>query len=188
MNFKKDILLIDLEFTGLNVDKHEIIQFAAVLLDKKTLKEKAFFNSYAAPGNWKNRDRESMKVNKIKSEWLKAAPSLNTVLNNFNKKFKPANVILSYYGGPADMDFLRAAYKRAGVKWQFDYHYFNLWAVFYAYLASNNKLKASKEFAGFNLDYLMKALKIKPLLRHDALADCRMEAEVLRRIIFQIKK
>ena len=40
MNFERDILLIDTEFTGFDIDKHEIIQLAAVLLDKKTLKEK----------------------------------------------------------------------------------------------------------------------------------------------------
>ena len=35
MNFKKDLLLIDLETTGLDAGKHEIIQIAAILLDKK---------------------------------------------------------------------------------------------------------------------------------------------------------
>ena len=40
MNFYKDILLIDLETTGLDAGRHEIVQIAAVLLDKKTLKER----------------------------------------------------------------------------------------------------------------------------------------------------
>ena len=35
MNFKKDILLIDTEFSGFDIDKHEILQLSAVLLDKK---------------------------------------------------------------------------------------------------------------------------------------------------------
>src|SRR4051812_14401979 len=37
--FNKDILLLDIESTGTDVTKHEIIQLAAILLDKKTLKE-----------------------------------------------------------------------------------------------------------------------------------------------------
>ena len=43
MNFKRDILLIDTEFSGFDVPKkHDLLQIAAVLLDKKTLKEKKF--------------------------------------------------------------------------------------------------------------------------------------------------
>ena len=32
--------MIDMEFTGIDIAKHEIIQIAAIVLDKKTLKEK----------------------------------------------------------------------------------------------------------------------------------------------------
>lgn len=184
MNFKKDLLLIDLETTGLDAAKQEIIQLSAILLDKKTLKEKAFFNSYAKPQKWQNRNIESMKVNGIKKEWLDAAPTLKNILKEFNKKFKPDQVILSYYGGPVDIDFLRAAYNKHKIKWQFDYHYFNLWAFFYAKLASKNKLSDRTKFAGFGLDGLMSGNKSKEFInRHDGLTDCRVEAELLRKLI-----
>ena len=49
MNFKKDILLVDTEFTGFDLQKHELVQLAAVLLDKKTLKEKKVFSSFVKP-------------------------------------------------------------------------------------------------------------------------------------------
>ena len=58
MDFKKDLLLIDLETTGLEAGRHEIIQVAAVLLDKKTLKEKEAFSSYVKPVNWQRRDKD----------------------------------------------------------------------------------------------------------------------------------
>ncbi len=187
MDFKKDLLLIDLETTGLDAQKHEIIQIGAVLLDRKTLKEKEVFSSYSKPAKWKKRDPESMKINGITWENLKGAPSLKEVLGRFSGLCRPENVVLSYYGGPLDMDFLREAYKKAGLKWQFDYHYFNLWAVFYAFLASKNKLRNSKKFTGFSLDDFMKEFKIKSNSRHDALEDCRIEAEVLRRIVQNLK-
>ncbi len=186
MNFNKDILLIDLEMTGLDSSKHEIIQLAAVLLDKKTLKEKEIFNTFIRPSKWANRDPESMKVNKIVLDSVKDAPSLKKVIGDFDQLFGH-NVVLAYYGGPADMDFLRAAYKKTGKKFLFDYHYFNLWGLFFSYLAAKNKLKNSKKFAGFSLDDFMKEFKLKSLQRHDALEDCRIEAEVLRRIIKNIK-
>jgi DNA polymerase-3 subunit epsilon len=183
MNFHKDLLLIDLETTGLDASRQEIIQLSAILLDKKTLKEKSFFNAYAKPVKWAQRNKESMRINGIKKEWLNAAPSLSSVLKEFNKKFNASEVILSYYGGPVDMDFLRAAYYKHKIKWQFDYHYFNLWAYFYAVLAGKNQLKNKKKFTGFSLEDLMKKFKIKSQSRHDGLEDCRIEAEVLRKLI-----
>ncbi|MBL8030385.1 MAG: 3'-5' exonuclease [Candidatus Doudnabacteria bacterium] len=183
MNFKKDILLIDLEMTGLDVSKHEIIQLSAVLLDKKSLEEKAYFNAYAKSRRWKDRDLESMRVNGVKKEWLDASPDLVSVLREFSLKFNPRDVILSYYGGPLDMDFLRAAYGKHKIQWLFDYHYFNLWSFFYGYLAAVNQLKNTRKFTGFSLEDLMRKYKVKSVNRHDGLEDCRVEAEILRKII-----
>lgn len=186
MNFKKDILLIDTEFSGFDVQKNEILQIAAVLLDKKTLKEKKSFNSFVrpTPSLWEHRDRESMKVNKITLESLKGAPSLSSVIKKFNKAFG-RNVIQAFYVGYNDKRFLQEAYRKSKIKWRFDYHYFDLWAFFYAALAKKNQLKSKKDFAGFGLEYLIKKLKIKidKNQLHDALVDCRVEAEVLRRVM-----
>src|SRR5690242_57087 len=146
--FNKDLLLIDIESTGLDDGRHEIIQLAAVLLDKKTLREKKAFTSYIKPTKWKNRDPEAMAVCKITWDMVKDAPSLKTTLGTFSQHF-PKNVILSYYGGPMDMDFLRAAFKKSGLNFHFDYHYLNLWPIFYSYFAVKNKLTNKHKFTGF---------------------------------------
>ena len=186
MDFKKDILLIDTEFSGFDLQKHEILQLAAVLLDKKTLKEKKHFNSFVrpSPALWKHRDRESMKVNRITSAMLKNAPSLREVVKLFDKTFGH-NVIQAFYVGYNDKRFLVEAYRKAKVKWQFDYHYFDLWSLFYPHLAKKNQIKSKKDFAGFGLEYLIKkfSIKIDKNNLHDALVDCRVEAEVLRRVL-----
>ncbi len=189
MNFKKDILLIDTEFTGLDAGKHDLIQLAAVLLDKKTLKEKQAFNTYIKPLNWKNRDPESMAVNKISWEQLKDAPTLKQALQKFGKIFDLKNVILAYYVGINDILFLSTAYKKTKLNYPFDYHTFNIWGLFYAYLANKNRLTSKKDFAGFGLESLVKMLKIKVDKNqlHDALVDCRLEAKILRKIVSQLK-
>jgi DNA polymerase III epsilon subunit-like protein len=188
-NFKRDILLMDLEFSGFDIQKHEILQIAAVLLDKKTLKEKKVFSSFIrpAPRLWEHRNRESMAVNKIGLDRLKEAPALKEVINLFNKTFGH-NVILASYVGYNDKKFLMEAYRKSKIKWQFDYHFFDLWGLFYAFLASKNKLNSKKDFAGFGLEYLIKLLKIKVDKNrlHDALVDCRVEAAVLRKICSQM--
>ncbi len=82
------------------------------------------------------------------------------------------------------MDFLRAAYAKAKMNWRFDYHYFNLWAVFYGILAKKNLLANKRKHAGFTLEDLTNRLKIIVKgSRHDALYDCRVEAEILRKLM-----
>ena len=185
--FNKDLLLIDIESTGLDPDRHEIIQLAGILLDKKTLKEKKSFVSFVKPKNWKNRDKESMAVNKIEYNQLQNAPSITQVLRKFNRTF-PKNVVLSYYVGIMDIIFLHAAYKKAKMKYPFDYHTFNIWSLFYPYMAKKNKLKSRKQFAGFGLESMLEHFKIKVKGNlHDALVDCKMEAEVLRKVVKEIK-
>jgi len=186
MNFKKDILLIDTEFSGFDIKKHEILQLSAVLLDKKTLKEKKFFSSFVKPKHWKFRDRESMAVNRITLEMLKNAPTLTQVIKKFDRTFGH-NVIQAFYVGYNDKRFLMDSYKKAGVKWQYDYHYFDLWGLFYPYLAAKNRLSSVKNFAGFGIESMLKMFKIKqPKNLHDALVDCRVEAEILRKVMKKI--
>jgi DNA polymerase III epsilon subunit-like protein len=185
MNFKRDILLIDTEFSGFDFPKkHDLLQIAAVLLDKKTLKEKKCFSSYVRPRHWKNRDRKSMKVNKISWDMVKDAPTVTQAVRKFNRFF-PHNVIQAFYVGYNDKRILLEAYRQAGIKWPFDYHYFDLWALFYGVLAKNNQLKSKKDFAGFGLEFLIKKFKIKidKNQMHNALVDCRLEAEILRKIL-----
>lgn len=188
MDFNKDILLIDTEFTGFDLNKHEILQIAAVLLDKKNLKEKKHFNSFIKPDpkRWKHRSPAAMAVNRITMEQLKKAPSLKTVIRKFDKTFGH-NVIQAFYVGYNDKRFLMESYRRAGLKWKFDYHYFELWGLFYPFLAVKNKLNNIKDFAGFGIESLLKIFKIKqPENLHDALTDCRVEAEILRKVIKEI--
>lgn len=182
--FSKDLLLIDIEATGIDAEKHEIIQLAAVLLDKKTLKEKKSFNTYVKPSRWKVRQKEAMAVNKISWQDLKNAPPANRVLKDFLKAFVPQTVILANYGGVLDIVFLRKALHKAKLKDPFDYHVFNIWPLCYAYLATRGTFSNKRKFAGFGLEDLAKKFRL-PLQTHDALDDCRLEAAVLRRIMNQ---
>lgn len=185
--FNKDILIIDIESTGLDYNKNEIIQLAGVLLDRKTLKEKKRFESLIKPTNWKNHDPEAMAVNNISREALKAAPSLKTVLSKFHKTFG-VNVILSPYGTIMDTAMLRVAYKKAGMKYRYDYHVFDIWPLCYIYMAKKRLLKNKRRFSGFSLNDVANHFNIKvPADRHTALADCVLQAAVLRKLVKALK-
>lgn len=185
--FNKDIVLVDLEATGLDVSKHEIIQLAAVLLDKKTLRIKSKYSSFVKPLRWKNRDPEAMKVNRIAYDSVKSAPALKLVLKEFVSKFPPSKVIFAYYGGPVDPDFMRAGFKKSGMQFSYDYHFFNIWGLFYTFFALKGKLTNRKRFSGFSLEDAMDYFKIKSDSRHDALEDAIIEAKILENIVKKLK-
>ncbi len=71
--FNKDILILDIEATGVDFNKHELIEIGALLLDKKTLREKKSFESFIKPKRWADREPEAMAVNKISWDELKKA-------------------------------------------------------------------------------------------------------------------
>jgi DNA polymerase III epsilon subunit-like protein len=182
-NFNKDILMLDIESTGLDVTKHEIIQLAAVLLDKKTLREKKRFNSYVKPQRWNLRSSEAMKVNGLTFEQLKNAPSLKTVLKKFDKTFGK-DLIPATYGGNLDIVFLPAAYRSAKMKYPFEHHTFNMWPVCYVLMAQKKQFKNKQRFVGFTLENTGDYLGVKRLPgRHDALIDCLYQADVLRAVL-----
>ncbi len=184
---KYDLLLIDIESTGLDVSRHEIIQLAAILLDKKTLKEKRNFNSYIKPMNWVSRDHVAMAINKIDYEQIKNAQPVAKVIKSFVKTF-PGKVTLANYGGNLDTVFLPAAFKKASVSYPYDYNTLNIWVLAYVYMIKMKKLGNKQKYHGFNIPDILKTAQI-PLPKgqlHDALVDCRAEAEILRHIIKRI--
>lgn len=186
MNFHKDLLVLDLEMTGLDPAKHEIIQIGAVLLDKKTLLEKQSFMTYIKPKKWQNRDSVSMKINNIDSKILKTAPDINSAIHEFDSLFNNG-VILCVWGGIIDTVFLKKAYEKINLTYPFDYHVFNIWSLAFPYLALQNQLTDNQKYSGFSLDTLLKKFKIpSPESRHDALVDSRLAAEILRKIITKL--
>lgn len=188
MNFKRDILLIDEETTGLDPERHEIIQLAAVLLDRRTLEEKGTFSSYVSPRRWERRQTEAMAINRITRDRLKGAPSLESVVREFDRRFDPRTLVLASYVSFNDIAFLKGAYRSCRLPWRFDHHVFDLWGLFYAYRALGDRLRPSgRYFAGFGLESLKKELGIRSGKLHDALTDCRVEAEVLRRVMGRLK-
>lgn len=185
--FNKDLLIIDVEATGVDYQKHELIELAAVLIDKKTLKEKKFFSSFIKPKHWGRRVPEAMAVNNITWDELKSAPEIKSVLKKFEKTFG-TNVILSPYGTIMDTAMLRLAYKQSKMAYKFDYHVFDIWPLCYVYLAKKKLLTNRKKFTGFSLEDLANHFKIEvPINRHTALADCRLQAEVLRNLVKKYK-
>ncbi len=92
-----DICVFDFETGGLDTQKCEILQVAAVIIDSRTLQVKTehTFKSYMKPIDFNNLDEKALEVNGITKEQLQDAPDRKVVwanfvtfINRFNKKAK----------------------------------------------------------------------------------------------------
>lgn len=185
--FKHDLLMMDLEFSGVDDNKHEIIQIAGVLLDKKTLKQKKAFASYVKPKNWKGRDPEAMAVNNIVWDDLKDAPDIKTALRKFLKTFG-TDVTITIFGGRLDIVFLSKAFSNQKLKYPFDYHTYDMWPLCYTFMAKRKLLKNRNRHHGFSLENVGDYLRVPRMDgRHNAVGDCMYQAEVLRALLKVIK-
>ncbi|MCH7883323.1 3'-5' exonuclease [Patescibacteria group bacterium] len=173
MKFIKDILLIDFETTGPDPYLVEPTQIGAVLLDKESLLEKNNFSSYI----WADLGGKTMPVSGITQEMLEGAPSPAEAGRMFFEKFG-ADVILSSWVEHLDRIMLKKIIDAAGLDYtKYDYHFLDIWPVAYIYLLKQGYTGSLRS------EEMFKAFGAKPRELHDALEDCRIAADVLRKIV-----
>lgn len=174
--FSKDILLIDFEGTGLDLEKSEPTQIGAVLLDRVTLEEKDSFVSYIAINNPTSMTKESMEVSGINPKMLEGAPQISEVANLLLEKFG-TEVYLASWNSSYDQAMLVRLLKSIGRGlYTYDHHYLDVWPLAYMYMVRQGKgdiIKSEPTFQFFGLPARS---------AHNALEDCRHTAEVLRRV------
>ncbi|MBU0777482.1 3'-5' exonuclease [Patescibacteria group bacterium] len=86
IQFPRHLLIIDTETTGLLENTNSrIIQLAAVLLDKNSLKEIDTWESlvWTSADSWKKASKEALKIHGIQYKELQQAPDWNQVWEKF---------------------------------------------------------------------------------------------------------
>lgn len=121
-----------------------------------------------------------MAKNGITAEKLANAPSEAEAAQKFLEKFG-YDVMLAAWVLFLDIGFLRRIFKSAHLAWQYDYHYFDIWPVAWVYLLQNNYQ------GSINSEPIFQTFGLPKRGHHDALADCRLAAEVLRKLMNQQK-
>lgn len=175
MTFSKDILIID--FEGVK----NPVQVGAILLDKETLEEKESFVSFIYA------DLGGVKVLKsgITQEMINDAPKQEEVGKMIYEKFGSDVLIGSWVQNldithfvnllsAAGIDFLegRTSFKK------YDFHVLDIWPIAYAHAVKQG-------YAGSILsEEMFQYYGAKPRGLHNALEDCRIAADVLRKIMF----
>lgn len=132
------LVFVDLETTGLDVDRHGIIEIGCIF-ETDGIRESEDFQALVNPGAVEHSD-EAAKVHKIPRQAIDAAPPLYEVLRQFDSRCAD-EAIVSGWNTKFDEAFLFKAYQRYGLKWRFDYHIFDVWSL-YKRLQLTGKLPA----------------------------------------------
>jgi len=174
MKFIKDILMIDFESVGSKTDFPQPTQIGAILLDKETLEEKDSFVSYISA------DLPQGYVGKktgISQETLIGAPSQAEVGKMIFEKFG-TDIFIGSWVANLDMTLFRKIMTSADIDSnKYDYHVVDVWPAAYVYL-----LKRGYE-GSIRSEEVFQAFGMPPREKHDALNDCRLATEVLRKIM-----
>ena len=189
VTFPKDLLFIDLESTGLlsNPDAR-VIQIAGILLDKHSLDEVDSFQSkvWISKAYWQRATPTALKIHKIPFEELEDQDTWAIVWPKFIKHFKKYKYDVygqNIYGFDIPMiKRMNQAY-HSTYTWSRDKdsgtREIDLWPFFFC-----SGLLLDHQYArGYaSLRGMAKHFHIDIGKKHDALEDCRVTAEILRRV------
>lgn len=175
MKLIKDLLVLHLETTGTDPDRDHVIQLSAVLLDKDSLLEKNFFNSYVKVSFLDGTLQKHSQQLGISFEQLRKSPKITEVIKTFVNDFgyEPllaTNSVQSYL-------FLRAAFKKTLLPFKYDRHLVDIWSLGYIYALHIGIKKMP------TLTTLADHFNIKISLSADGLEKARTTAAVLKKII-----
>lgn len=105
----------DLECTGLEPERHEIIQVARVVIDTvdKIMIPGLTMSEYIQPTRWDQRDQKAMEVNGLTIGKLQAEGiSAKLALEDFGRDINWNETVLAAWGADFETKFLRDAYQR----------------------------------------------------------------------------
>ncbi len=169
--------IIDLETTGLNPTRHEIIQMARVVvdtLDRRILPELTL-SRYVKPIFWETRSKEAMDVNKISKRVLDTEGfMLGQALGDLMRGVDWSQTVLASWGTDFELKFLEVAHNKTRRVCPYPYQSFDIRsAVHYERMRRRmtEYLSLGKSCEYFGVDY-------DSTLAHDALYDAQVTANL----------
>ncbi len=174
MKFPKDILVID--FEGV---RHPV-QVGAILLNKDTLEEKDNFLSYV----YADLPDKIVKKSGITQGMINDAPKQEEIGKIIYEKFG-SNVFLASWVQSMDLSHFASLMNKANIDFtegpinfsKYDFHVLDIWPIAYIHALKNGYT------GGAGSEDLFQYFGAKPRDFHNALEDCRIAADVLRKIV-----
>ncbi len=172
---------IDLETTGLDPERCEIIEIGAIVARQipragreSKLEVIEEFEFKIKPAHLERAEPEALRVNGYnEGEWL-FAPDLAQAMKLVVPKLTDA--IMVAQNVTFDWSFLSAAFKQLGIKNPLHYHKLDLISLAFAKLYDNERVQR------FSLQALAEHFGIKNEKAHTALADVRVTVEIYKKL------
>ena len=161
---KENLAFIDIEATGLNVIKHEIIEIGCVLTTP-SLQVIEEFELKIKPEHIENADPAALKINQYDEKLWKKAITLAEAMEVLSKKVK--NCIMVGQNVAFDSGFLEHAFVKTGVENTMHYHKLDTISIAWA------KLYHEPDLEHFSLREMCVRFGIKNDHAHTALSDAR---------------
>ena len=167
MNLSNDIIVVDIETTGLDPVNDQIVEIAAIKMNGD-----AFFHSYVKIE--KAMSLEAYNIHKLIVKDLELAPKLERVMHLFSE-WLPDNPILCGHNIQFDLSFIKEAFRGTDRYREIAHHAIDIWSIAYLYLHAVG-IKLEK----YNLDSLSEYFAFARPTPHDAISDAMLTKKILR--------
>ena len=177
-----NLAFIDLETTGLDVERHEIIEIGCIIARQIPNEEKGpdveiieEFEIKIKPERIEDADPKSLHMNGYnEKEWENAIP-LTEALTIVAEKTKGASIVGQ--GVFFDWMFLEAGFKKTGIKNRMHFHKIDLISMAFTKLYNDPSVQK------FSLGALAEHFGVENKKAHTALADIRATFEIYKKIL-----
>ena len=171
---KHNFAFIDIETTGLDLQKNEIIEIGCVLTDPdlKIIKE---FEFKIKPKHIEYADPVALKINHYNEEDWASAYSLSDAMEIFAHKVKGS--IMVGQNVAFDSSFIEYAFSLTNIKNTMHYHRLDTVSIAWA------KMHKNKDFEHFSLREMCLYFGIKNKNSHTGLGDARATYELYKKLM-----
>lgn len=144
--FIQDILYFSITTTGEDPEKDRILQLSAILLDKDNLLDKGIFDEYVRVSLLDGTLRQHAEFLGIEASTLQKSLKIHEALKKFVDTFGYTPLLACHQA--SDQWFLRQAFLKAGIPFQFDPHVLDIWSLGY-YFCLKQGIKKQPSFYTF---------------------------------------
>ncbi len=172
--FERPIAFTDVETSGLDPQRHEIIEIGLVLVNQKTGEVIEILDVKVKPEHIETADEAALKINGYnEADWQDAVSTIEAI-TLYGEKAK--NAIFCSHNVTFDWSFIAEAFKKAGLKSPLDYHRLDLFTLIWS------KTKGSN-IESFSLSKVAQFLGLpEEPLPHRAINGARTAHEIYRRM------
>ncbi len=172
----RPLIFLDLETSGLEAEKHEIMEIGAVKVSpRKPYKILGELEIKVNPKKFETADPEALKVVEYSREKWKDATSVETALKALDE-FATDGILVGF-NVTFDWAMLQKAYFELGKLDPFHYHRLDVLSMAYLKLYGKSSLKR------FSLSNVCKVLGVERGDKHQALSDARATYLVFKKLI-----